>query len=456
MAEQRRFWGSGLNPGVAPKHLFHFYLAAFFTIMMAVAFSALQPYLLQQFLRLPIREHGTASGKLAFASEIVLIALLGVWGIWSDRLGRRAVYVAGFVIMAIGLALTPLTRTLTGLMCARGVFAVGLAATTAMLATLVADYVVNENRGKANAIMGIMNGLGAMTAALVLAKLPSIFVQAGQDGIAAGTSTAWLTAGLCVAIAALLRLGLRGQGGERVTEQRLPFTKMAAEGVRAARQDTGVMLSYLSAFVARADLAVAGTFFPLWMTTHYTAHVSAVGVSPAQLALLTDAATSQGIKAGGILIAIAGGAALFFAPVIGILCDRINRVHALVIGLGMNVLGYGLVFFVTDPTTTLMRVAAAVIGCGQVGGVIASQVLIQQQAPAQFRGSVVGAFGACGAAGIMFCVAVGGLLFDGWRGAGPFVLLSALNLGVIGVAVLVRSRVKTPAEGVVGRVAMAH
>jgi len=303
--------------------------------------------------------------------------------------------------------------------------------------------------------MGVMNGLGAMAAALGMAKLPSVFVKAGQDGISAGRTTAYVAAGLCIAVAVLLQLGLKGRGGEKTSEERVPFMQMAAEGVRAAKEDTGVVLCYLSAFVARADLAVAGTFFPLWMSTHYAGQLNAEGVDPAQFALLMDEAAARGIKEGGILVAIAGGSALFFAPVIGILCDRINRVSALVVGLSMNVLGYGLVFFVSDPTTPLMKVAAAIIGFGQVGGVIASQVLIQQQAPAKFRGSVVGAFGASGAAGIMFCLFVGGMLFDGWRGAGPFVLLAALNVIVIGFALVVKARVKAPAEPA-GAVVMAH
>lgn len=456
MSEQRKFWGAGLNPGVEPKHLASFYLAAFFTIMLAVTFSVLQPFLLQQFLNLPIREHGEASGQIGFTAEVVLVALVGVWGIWSDRIGRRTVYAVGFVIMAMGFAVTPMARSLTGLMAARGLFAVGIAATTAMLSTLAADYVVNENRGKANAIMGIMNGLGAMAAALGIAKLPSAFVKAGQDGISAGTSTAWVAVGLCIGVALLLQLGLKGKGGEQVHEERVPFMKMAGEGVRAAKEDMGVVLCYLSAFVARADLAVAGTFFPLWMTTHYAAQVSAVGISSEQFQLLMDGAASKGIKDGGILVAIAGGGALLFAPVIGILCDRINRVNALVLGLTMNVIGYGLVFFVVDPTSVLMKVAAFIIGFGQVGGVISSQVLIQQQAPAKFRGSVVGAFGASGAMGIMFCLFMGGILFDAWRGAGPFVLLAVLNLIVISVALIVKSRVKAPEQESMGPVVMAH
>jgi MFS family permease len=328
---------------------------------------------------------------------------------------------------------------------ARAIFAAGIAGATAMLSTLAADYVVNESRGKANAIMGVMNGLGAMAAALGMAKLPSVFLQAGQDGISAGRNTAYIAAGLCVTVALLLQWGLKEKGGEHAAGERIPFLEMASESVRAAKEDPGVVLGYMSAFVARADLAVAGTFFPLWMTTHAAEQLTKAGVDPSLLGGLMDEAASRGIKDGGILVAIAGGCGLLFAPAIGILCDRINRVNALMIGLSMNVVGYGLTFFIVDPSSGLMKVAAAIIGFGQVGGVISSQVLIQEQAPAKYRGSVIGAFGASGAAGIMFCLFAGGKLFDAWRGAGPFVLLAALNFIVIAFAWMMKARIAAPA-----------
>jgi MFS family permease len=454
MSEQRKFWGARLNPGVSPKNLATFYAAAFLTIMLAVAFAALQPYLLNTFLHLPVREHGNASGKIGSAAEVVLLLTLGFWGILSDRLGRRAVYALGFLVMAAGFVATGYVSSLSELVGARGFYAIGISATTAMLSTIIADYVVNEDRGKATAVMGIMNGFGAMTAALGIARLPTVFARS-QDGVSAGRMTFYVVAGVCLVAAAIMQFGLKARGGEHALEERVPMGQMAREGLRAAREDVGVVLCYLAAFVARADLAVAGTFFPLWLTTYHASQVP-TDQDPAALGPLLDTAAALGIKEGGILIAIAGGGGLLFAPVIGILCDRINRVNALVLGLAMNVFGYGLCFFVSDPTTPLMKVAALIIGFGQVGGVISSQVLIQQQAPARFRGSVVGAFGTCGAAGIMFCLFFGGKLFDGWRGAGPFVLLAILNVLVIVFALAVKARVRAPQQPDEPALALSH
>ena len=111
----------------------------------------------------------------------------------------------------------------------------------------------------------------------------------------------------------------------------------------------------------------------------------------------------------------------------------------------INTVGYGLTFFVTNPTGGFMMGVMVLIGMGQVSGVITSQVLIQQQAPAANRGSIIGLFGLCGAVGIRFCSYLGGMLFDGFGSSGPFVLLAVLN-GAVGIWGLVIMKKVKPVE----------
>lgn len=450
MRQPTKVWGTRLVAGVEPRNLKTFYAAAFATIMLAVLINALQPYLLTTVLDLPVRDHGKVSGQAGFVSEIVLVLLVGAFGVLSDKLGRRVVYALGFFIVAIGFLITPFSRSLPVLFLTRGVYAVGIAAATAMLATIAADYVENEDRGKANAIMGVMNGLGAVAAAIGLAKLPRAFVALGQDGVTASWSTYAVAALLALLTGALMLFGLkRGLSTHASSEGHdLPLAVMAREGLAAARKDLGIALSYAAAFVARADLAVAGVYIPLWLSKHH-ANLIPSGLTEAEHLAAVDLAAATGVAAGGKLIAIIGGAGLMFAPVIGILCDRINRVRALALGLGLNVIGYGLTHFVDDPTGKFLPIAAVVIGFGQVGAVISSQVLIQELAPPARRGAVIGAFGTFGALGIMFTLLLGGLLFDAWREAGPFLMLAAMNVVVVIAALAFAARITArgrPAE----------
>ena len=101
--------------------------------------------------------------------------------------------------------------------------------------------------------------------------------------------------------------------------------------------------------------------------------------------------------------------ALLWAPVIGILIDRLNRVTALCIAVSLAAIGYTSLGLVTDPIGPQMFAAAVVLGMGEVSGVLASQALIGQEAPDRERGSVFGTFGFTGAIGILAAVSIGGL-----------------------------------------------
>ena len=52
----------------------------------------------------PEAEQGRISGDLVFYAEIVLLVACGVAGILADRWGRRAVFAAGFALLALGFA----------------------------------------------------------------------------------------------------------------------------------------------------------------------------------------------------------------------------------------------------------------------------------------------------------------------------------------------------------------
>jgi MFS family permease len=438
MTEPQKCLGVRLNEGITPGHLRTAYLSAFLMLVMAVGTNVLQPYMLTTFLKIPIRDHGGATGNIQLVMEIVMFLFVGIWGLACDKKGRRSVYTWGFLIMAVAYCLTPLSTSLLMLIGFRGIYTIGIAATTAVLSTVLADYVVNQDRGKANAIAGVMNGFGAMVGALAISKLPSLYNKLGQDGVTAGWSSYFSVAFICVISAVIVGFGLKG-GIYHTGSKRAGLSQMAREGFQAARKDAGVALAYAAAFVSRADLVVAGLYLPLWLSRHYQAALPA-DAGPEQI----DAACAQGIASGGALIGIIGGAGLLSAPLIGILCDRINRVSALAIGLALNVIGYGLIFFVEDPTGGMIKLAAVFIGFGKVGGTITAQVLIQQHAEPAYRGTIIGFFNVWGALGIMLSCWLGGIVFDAIRPNTTFEIVAVFNLIVVIMALVLKKRIKVP------------
>ena len=421
--------GVELHSGVTRRNMIAFYFSAFATICLLSFVNVVQPYLLTEILKVPLAEQGSVTGTVLFWHEIVIIFVIGLAGSLSDKVGRRIIYTVSFLVVAIGYVLMVQADSVWQLVFFRMFFAVGAAGATSMLSTVIADYAVDRDRGKANGIQGVMNGLGAMTAVFLLLRLPNWFIQSGMDPVQAGRATYYIAAGLAVVAALLLWFGLKGRG-IRHRNQPERFVELLREGVKAAR-DPGVLLGYGAGFVSRGDLAIVGTFLALWINKH--------GVTGGM-----DAADA--LARASIIVGISQAAAFLAAPIFGILVDRMNRATAVALTNLISGLGYCALFLVGDPFGGAMLAAVIVAGAGNIGTVIATQVLIQQQAPSHIRGSVIGFFGLCGAIGILAASKMGGWLFDNWAESGPFVLFGLLSFILSAWAFAIRKRVRPAVE----------
>jgi N-succinyldiaminopimelate aminotransferase len=366
---------------------------------------------------------------------------VGLAGAWSDRLGRRPIVVMGYALMGVGIAITPFVGSVLPFYAARGLAAVGIAMITVMITAVVTDYVRNETRGKANGILGLCNGVGAVLTFFVLLRIPDALQNSGMEQTQALRATYLLVAGISLATALFLRFTLRGGRVVEHTEH-IPLTTLLRDGIAAGRRP-GVAFSYVGAFVARADLALAGAFLTLWAQQY---GVNELGLTE------TDA-----LKKAGILLGVSNGMALIGAPVTGIIADRLSRVDAVLISLGLTSVGYISTLLIVNPFSGVGYAVAALIGFGQVSAVIATQVLVAEQAPVRTRGSVIGTFALSGGIGIMVAFAVGGVLYDAWRPAAPFVLFGLLAAVAMVIGIVLRPRIPRVAHASMDHLAdVAH
>lgn len=406
-----------LAPGILPKHALGYYLSAMSGILLLTYMPQAQPLILNDFLKIEGAQVGKVSGDLGFYAELVALFTINLWGSLSDKIGRRIVYALGFLFIAAGLMLAPLSSSLAQFTAARLVFALGASAVTGMISTVIADYINGQDRGRAGGLQGVMNGIGALITVFLLLRLPNMFQGTGMDVITAGRNAYWVVAGIALLSAILMMLLLKPGLAARENDENVPFGQLLREGLRAAK-DPVILLSYFASFAARGDLAIVGTFFTLWVAQYAT---DVAGMSgPAALARA------------GIVVGVAQTFALIGAPIIGILSDKLKRVDAVIIAAAMGSIGYLSTIFVSDPLGLSMFISAALIGLGEVAGVIASGVLIAERAPRQTRGSIIGFFGLCGGIGILIATKIGGILFDVWRPAAPFILF-----GLAGVVVVI-------------------
>jgi MFS family permease len=428
----RKFGPIWLSPGVSVGNMWTLMYGAFFTIGLLTFIGVGTPYVLNAVLHIPPEEQGAVSGKLVFWTEVTAILMFGPVGVLADRVGRKALFSLGFIVMGLGFALYPLADSIGELTIYRIIYAIGVVTSTGVLATVVTDYPQEATRGKAVALTGFMNGMGVAILNVVLGGMPKRFSAAGLDDATAGEYTHFIVAGLCLLAAIVMAIGLKG-GVPGAHEARPPVRDIVRNGLRAAAGNPRILLSYSAAFIARGDLVILGTFLTLWGT---------------QAGVASGMALPEASRAGTLIFVAAQSAALLWVVVAVFMLDRFNRVTALAWCMGLATAGYLGMGFVDNPLQRIDLPLILLLGIGQISAFLGSQALVGQEAPAEQRGAVTGGFNTAGALGILFCSLVGGQLFDSVSPRAPFILIGALNAVVLVFALLVRwkSPGRMPAE----------
>jgi MFS family permease len=411
-----------LQSGVSRANAFTLLGAAFLGMGVVTFISVMQPYLLTENLHLPASEQGRATGILAFAFEATVMFFVVTYGAMADRIGRRPIFALGFLWAGAAMTIYPLAETLTQLVLCRMLFAVGSAAITGMLATVLADYPRERSRGLMVAASGLCNGLGAMFFVLVLSRLPELFARMGYTTLMAGRLTYWIAAAICVLSAIVVALGLKA-GTPGAPKARHSLGRLLREGATAARRNPRIVLAYATSFVARGDLMLISTFFALW--------AKQAGIDQG----LTLEQASSRI---GMFIPIISGASLLWAPVWGPILDRLDRVTAVAVAIAMAGGAYLVAGFSTDPVATSFIPVAILLGIGEFSAILAGATLIGQEAPEAVRGSVIGLFNLCGSVGVLCISVIAGYVFDHWMPGAPFVVVGSANLLVLALALSVR------------------
>ncbi|KAJ3173128.1 hypothetical protein HDU88_004587 [Geranomyces variabilis] len=453
-----------LCDGVSSINFIVYLLAAALGICIFVFLNSSQGFVLGNIVRVPSSSLGNASGSLTFYDELVSVFAVWLWGIASDHVGRRAVYGSGFFIMAVGLAaFTFPTRLYPDLLLVRLVFAVGGAASSAMMTAVLADYAAEESRGKLAGLVGLVSGCGALLALFVLLRLPPKF----GDGTHGLRVTFLITAGLSLAAAVLMWIGLQkpdkrsrrvpahssldasssspalsspgsstvsiertrsadammGRHVDDEDEAKKSIVDLAKEGVQAGR-DLRVLLGYAGSFLARGDTIILTLFLPLWVYRHYLDSGLCQAPGGVDDPDIKTHCREAYLKA-SVLSGVGQTFALVGAPLFGFLTDRFYRPFPILFAGLLGGVSYALVFVQSTPTAGIMFVYMCLIGLAEIGLVVGSLSLVTASyVPFHLRGSVAGVSSLAGALGILINTKLGGTLFDAWVPTAPFFIMA--------------------------------
>jgi MFS family permease len=412
-----------LAEGVTTGHVLSYLFAALISIGMFTYLMSLTPYILKVNLGIPSEEHGRVIGNLQFLQEIIVIACIGWWGAMSDRFGRRAIYIIGWLLMGTAYTVYSFATSLTELFALRIVFALAIAATSTNLSAILADYPLDASRGKMTGMAFLLNGIGAVAFFVGLSKLPEIYQAQGATEIWAGHYS-FLTVAALAFVAAIVMTGLKPGRPEGV-EAKTPVLQLIKEGIKAA-SNKRIGVAYLGAFAARADMAIITLFLILWVVQ-----------SSADAGLTTAEAQARA----GMFVGICSLAAVIWAPLFGFIADKIDRLTLCAIGFGLAALGYGWLGMLPDVLSFVVVIPTLIlVGIGQSSTQLACTVLLGEECPPAYRGSVFGVQAFFGAIGILAISSGGGYLFDLVSPAAPFIAVAIANGLVFVAAIAIRLR----------------
>ena len=419
----KRFGPVWLAPNISRMNVWIFLYSNFIIIGFLIFINIGQAYILSENLGIPDSALGAITGDLAFITEVTIVLTISVFGLLSDRVSRRHVYAGGLALIGLAYVFYPIADSVAELTIYRFFYAVGVASTTCLMTIITHDYVQEPSRGKLVAMCGIMGSLGAVLISAVFGYLPKTFQAQGVDAISAGQYTHWIAAIVCIGSALLILVGLK-EGTPAKKEERSSVRELIQSVLREGRKPR-VSLAYSTAFMARGDMVIVGTFIVLWGSV--AGHAQGME-------------TADALGRGTMLFVTASAAGLFWAPVMGFLMDRFNRVTGVIFGTGLASIAFLSMSLIDNPFDPLARPLFILLGIGQVSCFWTSQALIGQEAPAKERGTLVGAFSLFGAIGVMITAALGGRLFDAVGPSGPFVLVGFGSLAVCCFAIVVRLR----------------
>ena len=318
-----RFGLVTLQDGVTRRHGWGLMYASFVTIGLATGIAVLTPYVLTTNLGIAQAAQGTALGTLAIAQELALLLGFALFGAMADKIGRRTVYCLGMALLAVAYGAYAFGGSMAELVFYRVLYAFGIGAATGMFATIISDYAVVDDRGKLTAMCGFLNGLGVVVVAIFLGKLPAFFAARGASPVVAGRESLAVVASVAGISAIVLWLLLK-PGVPPSVDTKKPLRQLLVEGIGAARDNRRIAVSYAAAFVARGDIAIVGLFAIAWGN---------------QAAIADGFSAAEAASKGNIPFVIAQSTALLWPAVIAVPLDRMARMKALALCMGLGMVG---------------------------------------------------------------------------------------------------------------------
>lgn len=442
-----KFIGIEVPPELNRGNFFFLYLNTFLVGMFMSVPAIVQPAYLSEVIRINQDFSGSINGFLQNMSQIATLAFVAMVGVLSDKTGRKILAFLSFVLLAVSFYFFGLSHSIAqtlhipagfaakvcatlsfvpgkaaefesfapGLLVAyviRFVIGVGLILGYPQFITMVADYTYEKDRGKGMAMNGMAMGLASIL----------VFGIFGAVIKTRGVGAAFTTAVCLAATGAVLTWFF--------LKDRMPAKVEKKTGLRdifpVVRQSSTLKASYLFSLVTRADVVVLATFLVSW------------GVKAAdRFGMTAGDATGKAT----IPLILMGVFSFLAYPVIGVLLDKWGRMPTLLLSLGLAAGAMFVIAITPNPFSPVMYVAVVLAAFGISGSVAGANTMATDASPPNMIGAVLGGLNTMQPIGILFFLAVGGILFDTLGPGWAFALKGAANVVLLVWVFMIRGKI---------------
>lgn len=323
-------------------------------------------------------------------SVFAAMRMMSAFGVGKivDRIGPRFVLGVGLAIVSVSSALAGLSQSYVQLLVLRGIGGVGSAMFSVASASVMANRIPSEVRGRAMSVWSGSFLLGGVLGPVIGGPLTAISLRA-PFFFYAGT----LAIAAVVTFAALPRVS--------TANSTTAHDDSPAEGAREALRLPQFRIALVGSLSQGWSVAVRGSLVPLFIT---------------EVLLLSDAWSGYALA-----IAAAVNAALLLP--LGRFSDSHGRLPVTFIGGGAAMLG--MAALVAPPALWLMVAAMALLGVGGAAQAVGPSAIMGDVARGR-RGSVIATYQVTGDVGTMIGPIVAGVLADLFGFSAGFAATAAL------------------------------
>lgn len=436
-----------LAPGIRRSHVIFFIIAYVTSLSLNSFIGIVQPFVLTEMLHVSRAEQGAITGALVTAHQGAMILFLLIFGALADRLGRRIFVLIALSLMTLVLVVYPLAGSVAVLFGLRFLFGTGTAAFTAGGGAMRIDLPDNNSRGRMSILMNVANvAAGALFVSFLGARMPAWLMDRGLAADDAGRYTCWILAILGL-LAIVASLGLKKDRGPTERHRAVQHVRYLIESLREvaahARVNPRYRITLLLAPITRSDSLIMGTFLSLWIMA--AGHDQGLDSGQAMRTLSNVA----------LVVSVADIGSSFL---MGLLADKFDRLRLAIVAVSLTVVAFSTPLWVTSVTGFAVLAVVAFIQIAEGATTVSISALMGEVTPPHMRASTNSVYVWLGMISGMLVGLLGGLLFDWYGHAAPFLMISTMGLLwlIIAATVLLRGRRPSSIGDCQARSAQAH